>query len=78
MLNYENKINKHLAKFGMTFAKTRTYRAPEICQNVNELTFSQNIGHSKKYDMSTANLHITGKIVLTKKITTIALTKKNT
>ena len=39
MLNYENKINKHLAKFGMTFAKNRTYRAPEICHNVNELTF---------------------------------------
>ena len=29
-----------------------------------------------KCDMSTANLHITGKIALTKKITTIALTKK--
>ena len=39
MLNYENKINKHLAKFGMTFAKNRTNRAPEICQNVNESTF---------------------------------------
>ena len=70
MLNYENKINKHLAKFGMTFAKSRTYRAPEICQNMNESTFWQNKGHSEKYDVSTSNLHITGIIDLTKKITT--------
>ena len=85
MLNYENKINKKLAKFDMTFAKNRTNRAPEIWQNVNESTFLakhrplekiwhvQNVTRSK-YDMSTANLHITGNIDLTKKITTIALT----
>ena len=33
--------------FGMTFAKDRTYRAPEICRNGNESTFRQNIGHSE-------------------------------
>ena len=49
MLNYENKINKHLAKFGMTFAKNRTYGVPEICHNVK---IWQNIGYSEKYDMS--------------------------
>jgi hypothetical protein len=32
--------------FGMTFAKKWTYGAPEICQNGNESTFQQNIGHS--------------------------------
>ena len=48
MLNYENKINKHLAKFGMTFPRSKTYRAPEIYQNVDESTFWQNIGHSVK------------------------------
>ena len=38
---------KFMKKFGRTFAKDMTYRAPEICRNGNESTFRQNIGHSE-------------------------------
>ena len=42
-----NAMPKSTGNFGMTFAKNRTYRAPEICRNGNESTFRQNIGHSE-------------------------------
>src|ERR1041385_6646058 len=42
-------------KFGMTFpnnAWEHAKSAPEICRNGNELTFRQNIGHSRFTDTS--------------------------